>query len=158
MLLDKQLQFADSQALTSTALLTNVIDLGATDRNIFVGEPMAVVFNVEVAADQTTGDEDYTFVVETASDDAITTARKELARRKFESGTPDAPAENADLLVAGFVFAIALPPGTLAEVERYLAVRYTGAGTSPTITLSAHLVPLSQVPVNVHYADGITIS
>lgn len=158
MLLDKQLQFADSQALTTTALLTNVIDLGSVDRNIFVGEPMAVVFNVEVAADQTTGDEDYTFVVETASDDAITTARKELARRKFESGTPDAPAENADLLVAGFVFAIVLPPGALAEVERYLAVRYTGAGTSPTITLSAHLVPLKFVPTNVHYADGITIS
>ena len=158
MMLDKQLQFADSQALTTTALLTNVIDLSSVDRNIFVGEPMAVVFNVEVAADQTTGDEDYTFVVETASDDAITTARKELARRKFESGTPDAPAEDADLLVAGFVFAIVLPPGSLSEVERYLAVRYTGAGTSPTITLSAHLVPLSQVPVTAHYASGYTIS
>jgi len=158
MMLDKQLQFADSQALTSTALLTNVIDMGAVDKNDFVGEPMAVVFNVEVAADQTTGDEDYTFVVESASDAAITTDRKELARRKFESGTPDAPAENADLLVAGFVFAIVLPPGGLSEVERYLAVRYTGAGTSPTITLSAHLVPLKFVPVTAHYASGYTIS
>jgi hypothetical protein len=158
MMLDKQLQFADSQALTSTALLTNVIDMGAVDKNDFVGEPMAVVFNVETAADQTTGDEDYTFVVESASDAAITTDRKELARRKFESGTPDAPAENADLLVAGFVFAIVLPPGGLSEVERYLAVRYTGAGTSPTITLSAHLVPLKHVPTTAHYASGYTIS
>lgn len=159
MLLDKQLQFSDSQALSSTgAISTNVIDLGAADRNIFVGEPMAVVVNVEVSADQTTGDEDYMFSVETASDDGITTARKLLARRIFESGTPDAPAENADLLVAGFVFAIVLPPGGLAEAERYLAVRYLLAGTTPTITVSAHLVPLKNVPTNVHYADGITIS
>lgn len=158
MLLDKQLQFSDSQALTATALATNVIDLGAADVNIGTGEPMAVVFNCEVAADQTTGDEDYQFDIEVASDSGITTARKLIGRRIFESGTPTAPAENADLLVAGFVFAIVLPPGGLAEAERYLGVRYTLAGTSPSVTVSAHLVPLKNVPVNVHYADGITIS
>lgn len=158
MILDAQLQFSDSQALTATALSTNVVDLGAVDRNVMVGEPMAVVFNVEVAADQTTGDEDYTFAVEVGSDAGITTARKLLGSRAFESGTPDAPAENADLLVAGFKFLIALPPGGLDEAERYIAVRYTLAGTSPTVTVSAHLVPLNNAQVSNTYANGYTIS
>lgn len=156
MILDSQLQFSDSQALTATALATNVIDLSA-DRAIGRGEPMAVLFNVEVAADQTTGDEDYQFDVEVASDAAITTARKLLGRRIFESGTPGAPAEDADLLVAGFQFAIPLPPTGLSESERYLGVRYTLAGTTPTVTVSAHLVPMSMIQGDETLADGITI-
>lgn len=159
MILDSQLQFSDSQALTATALSTNVIDLGSVDRNLFQGEPMCVAFNVEVAADQTTGDEDYTFDVEVASDAGITTARKLKGRRIFESGTPTAPAEDADLLVAGYRFAIPLPGGNLDEAERYLAVRYTLAGTTPTITVSAHLMPLSMFEHDkVYYADDQPIS
>lgn len=157
MLLDAQNQLSDSQALTGTALSTNVIDL-STDRNVGTGEPMAVVVNVEVAADQTTGDEDYQFDVETASDAGITTARKLLARRVFESGTPTAPAEDADLLVAGFKFVLPIPAGSLAEAERYLAVRYTLAGTTPTITVSAHLVPQSFIGITADYPKGYTIS
>jgi hypothetical protein len=158
MYLDSQGQFSDSQALTATALSTNVIDLGAVDRNIGTGEPMLVVVNVEVAADQTTGDEDYQFDVETASDEAITTARKLLVRRIFESGTPTAPAEDADLLVAGFVFALPIPAGGLDEAERYLAVRYTLAGTTPTITVSAHLIPSSGIQKTVDYPSGYVVN
>src|SRR5690242_4276971 len=117
MFLDKNLQLSDSQALTATALSTNVIDL-LTARSLGNGEPMAVVFNVEVAADQTTGDEDYTFAVEVASTAAIDTDRKELGRLAFESGTPTAPALDADLLVAGFKFAIPLPPTNTDWDER----------------------------------------
>lgn len=158
MLLDAQQQFSDSQALTATALSTNVIDLGE-DRSIGNGEPMCVVFNVEVAADQGTGDEDYQFDVEYASTAAIDTARKLIGRRVFESGTPTAPAEDADLLVAGFKFAIPIPPAALSESERYLGVRYTLAGTTPTITVSAHLMPMSMIEVGqVSFPKGYTIS
>lgn len=157
MILDKQMQFSDSQAITEDAVGTNVIDLG-TDRTIGNGEPMAVVFTVEVAADQTTGDEDYTFDVEYASDAAQTTARKLIGRRVFESGTPTAPAQDADLLVAGYQFAIPIPPATLGDSERYLGVRYDVTGTSPTITVSAHLMPLSMVQCEVEYPNGYTIS
>ena len=157
MILDSQLQFSNSQALTATALSTNVIDL-SVDRNIGTGEPMAVVFNVEVAADQTTGDEDYTFDIETASDAGITTARKLLGRRIFQSGTPTAPAENADLLVAGFVFALPIPSGGLSESERYLGVRYTLAGTTPSVTVSAHLIPMRQIQNAVVYPNNYTIT
>ena len=157
--IDAQNQFSSSQAVTADAVGTNVIDL-SQDRSIGNGEAMAVVFNVEVAADQTTGDEDYTFDVEYASDAAQTTARQLIGRRVFESGTPGAPAQDADLLVAGFQFVIVVPPTTLAESERYIGIRYDVTGTTPTITCSADLRPLSMVETLVDggYADGITIS
>ncbi len=158
MILDKQLQLSDSQAVTSSAVGTNVIDL-LTARGIGNGEPMAVVFNVEVAADQTSGDEDYTFDIEIASSAAQDADVQLLNRRKFESGTPDAPYQNADLLVAGFKFAMVIPPVSVDETARYLGVRYVTAGNSPTITVSAHVQPLSMVDVGqIHYPDAITIS
>ncbi len=157
MILDAQLQFSDSQAVTTDAVGTNVIDLGV-DRSIGNGEAMGVVFIVEVAADQTSSDEDYTFDLEYASNAAQSTGRQLIGRRVFESGTPDAPAQNADLLVVGFKFVIPLPPTTLAESERYLGIRYDTAGSSPTITCSAYLAPLSMIDATNDYADGFTIS
>ena len=157
MILDAENQFSNSQALTATALSTNVIDLGAV-RAIGTGEPMAVVINVEVAADQTSGDEDYTFAVEFASDAAITTDRQEVGRRIYESGTPTAPAQNADLLVAGYKVVIPVPPSGIDDVNRYIAVRYTLAGTTPTITVSAHLQPQNMIDNYTSYADGYDIT
>ena len=156
MFIDAQNLFSDSQAVTTDAVGTNVIDL-TMDRSIGNGEPLAVVFTVEVAADQTTGDEDYTFDVEYASDAAQTTARKLIGRRAFESGTPTAPAMDADLLVAGFQFAIPIPPTTLAESERYLGIRYDTTGTTPTLTVSAYVLPMSMIQASVLYPKGYTI-
>ncbi len=156
MILDKQNQFSDSQAVTTDAVGTNVIDL-SLDRALGTGEPMCVVFTVEVAADQTTGDEDYQFDVEYASNAGQTTGRQLIGRRIYESGTPDAPAQNADLLVAGFNFFIPIPPSKLSESERYLGIRYDTTGTTPTITMSAHLQPMSMLQVTDDYADGVDI-
>lgn len=158
MFLDAQNLFSSSQAITADAVGTNVIDL-SLDRSLGNGEPMGVLFTCIVAADQTTGDEDYTFDVEYASDAAQTTGRKLIGRRVFESGTPAAPFMDADLLVAGFSFCIPVPPTNLSESERYLGIRYDVAGTTPTITMTAALVPLSMIQVGLNtYADGITIS
>lgn len=157
MILDLQNHFSEAQAITADAVGTNVIDL-SVDRSIGNGVPMAVLFAVDVAADQTTGDEDYTFDVEYASDAAQTTARQLIGRRVFESGTPAAPFQDADLLIAGFTFAIPIPPTTLSQSERFLGIRYDVAGTTPTITMTASLVPLSMVDARVLYAKGYTIS
>ena len=127
-------------------------------RSIGTGEPMCVLFVVEVAAAQTSSDEDYTFDVEYATNAAQSTGRQLIGRRVFESGTPTAPAQNADLLVAGFSFAIPVPPVSSDEDERYLGIRYDVTGTSPTITCSAYLVPQSMVEVDkISYANGYTI-
>ncbi len=157
-LIDYDHLLSDSQAVTTSAVGANVIDLGVA-RSIGVGEPVAVVISVEVAADQTTGDEDYTFDVEYATDAAQTTGRELIGRRVFESGTPTAPAQDADLLVAGFQVVMVIPPTSSDESKRYLGIRYTTAGTSPAITCSAALVPLSMVSAtDISYASGYTIT
>lgn len=157
MILDAQTLFSDAQAVTADAVGTNVIDLGV-DRSIGNGEPMGVLFFVDVAADQTTGDEDYTFDVEYASNAAQSTGRQLIGRRVFESGTPTAPAQDADLLVAGFSFMIPIPPTRLSESERYLGIRYDVTGTTPTITMTAILVPVRDYQDLNTYPDGFTIS
>lgn len=157
MYVDAQTLFSDAQAITADAVGTNVIDLGV-DRSMGNGEPMCVVFVVDVAADQTTGDEDYTFEVEYATDAAQTTGRQLMGRRVFESGTPGAPAQDADLLVAGFKFNIPIPITNLSESARYLGIRYDVAGTTPTITCTAYLAPMSMVDGSNTYSDGYAIT
>lgn len=157
--LDKRSQFSSSQALSSTgAVGENVISLGVA-RNIGAGEPIGVLFVVEVAADQTSGDEDYTFDVEYATNAAQSTGRQLIGRRVYESGTPTAPAQDADLLVAGYKFFIPIPPISQSEDELYIGIRSVLAGTTPTVTISAWLTPQSMVDVGVdHYASGYSIS
>ncbi len=157
MYLDAQSQFSDSQAVTVSAVGTNVIDL-SQDRSIGNGEALSIVFTVIVTADQTTGDEDYTFDVEYASNAAQSTGRQLIGRRVFESGTPTAPAQDADLLVAGFSFQIPIPPTKLSESEQFLGIRYVTAGTTPIITVSAHLSPMSMIDATNDYADGFLIT
>jgi hypothetical protein len=158
MIIDAQLQFSSAQAVTADAVGTNVIDL-TIDRSVGSGEPMAVVFVVTVAADQGTGDETYVFDVEYASNAAQTTGRQLIGRRSFQAGTPTAPNQDADLLVAGFKFMIPVPPTALSESERYLGIRYDVGGTTPTITCTSYLAPLSSIDQSVNtFANNYTVS
>jgi hypothetical protein len=157
MYIDKLLRFSDGQAVTASDVGDNVIDL-SVERSIGNGTPMAVVFSVAVDADQASGDEDYTFNVEYSTDAAQTTGRQIMGSRVFESGTPTAPAQDADLLVAGFVFAIPIPPTTLAEDGQFIGIRYVTAGSTPTVTMNAWLAPLADVSQYVAYADNVTIN
>ena len=156
MYIDNNLKISNAQELTATAVGTNVIDLKVA-RGIGNGEPMAMVFSIGVAADQGAGDEDYTFDVEYATNAAQSTGAQLMGRRIFESGTPTAPAQDADLLVAGFVFAIPIPPTTGTEDGDFIGIRATLAGTTPTITIDAWLAPLADVSQYVSYADNVTI-
>lgn len=149
--------FSDAQAVTADAVGTNVLDQ-SSDRSIGNGEPMAVVFTVDVAADLASGNETYVFEVEYASNSAQTTGRQLIGRRSFEAGTPTAPNQNANLLVAGFSFSIPIPPTKLSESERFLGIRYDVGGTTPAITVTALLQPLSMVQAENTYPKGYTIS
>ena len=141
MYVDSQNLFSNSQALTATAASTNLIDLGV-DRDIGVGEPLAVVLTVEVAADATTGNETYQVDVETDDNSSFSSASV-IARR----------IPTAAELALGTVMTIPLPNTN----ERYIRLNYTLGGTTPTVTLSAHLAPLSMVQNNRTYADGFSI-
>ena len=157
MYIDSELQFSDAQAVTTDAVGTNVIDL-SLNRSIGNGEPMAVVFVITTDADQGSGDEDYTFDVEYATNAAQTTGRQLIGRRVFESGTPTAPAQDADLLVIGFRVIIPIPPTVLSESSQFLGIRYDTAGTTPIIGVSAFLVPMSMIDAPNDYASGYDIT
>lgn len=159
MYIDAELQFSDAQALSGAASTvgTNVLDLGVA-QSIGNGEPMCVMYSVLVAADQGDGDEVYSFELEYASNAAQSTGRQLMGRRTFEAGTPTQPTQDADLLVEGFKFFIPLPPTTSPEDEQFLGIRTILAGTTPSITFDAVLMPMSMVDATVDYASGFTIT
>lgn len=144
MIIDAQQLYSDAQALTATAVSTNLIDHGI-DRNIGIGEPLAVVVIVDVALDRTTGDETYTVTLQTDDNAA------------FSSATTVAGPVSMTTYAAGTKFVIAVPPDTVTE--RFTRLNYTLGGTTPTGTVTAFLQPLRMVGVgeNVYYADAITI-
>ena len=142
---DAQLLFSDAQALTGTAVSTNIIDLGA-DRNIGIGVPMAVVIQLDVAADGTTGDETYSAQLQTDDNSGFSSATSVGGAVTIPRGNP-----------AGTMFIVPLPIGT--ETERFIRLNYTLGGTTPLATVTAYLQPANMTitPI-VHYADNVTIS
>lgn len=140
---DSQLLFSDGQALTTTAASTNIVDFGV-DGNVGIGEPMAVVINLTVAADDTTGDE--TYVAALQVDD----------NSSFSSATQIGSATITRGDAAGTRYIIPVPADTTAE--QYMRLNYTLGGTTPTVTLDAFLIPQSMIQNYVSYADGFTIS
>jgi hypothetical protein len=119
MYLDAQTTFSDAQAVTSTAISTNVIDLGATPtlRDIGTGEPVYLVVVTETAA--TDSGSDATLAVTLESDsavglDASATVHLSTGALAFATFSPD----------KAVLYAGPIPSGSY---ERYLGVRYTVA-------------------------------
>jgi hypothetical protein len=143
MILDAELRFSNAQAVTATAVGTDVIPLSVA-RAIGVGEPMAVVFTVGVAADFTTGDETYSFSVETDDNAAMSSAT-----------TIGTKAVLTPLLQVGDK--VVIPIG-FEVLEEFIGVRYTVAGTTPTITCDAYLQPMRMIDGYTNYADNVSIT
>lgn len=144
MYIDSQLLFSDAQAVSADAGSTNVVDLGVA-RNLFDGEPMAVVIQVDVAADVANTDETYAFQIET-DDNAAFSSATDLLVHSIAGAS----------LTAGSVHVLPVPVGV--SVERYIRVFYDVGGTTPSVTVTAFLQPLSMVQKYKSYADNITIS
>lgn len=124
MIIDKRLQVSAQQALTATAVSTDVIDLGSL-RLIGPGDPLWWVIASRVAADFTTGDETYQVSVQT--DDA--------SNFPSQATLVSTPAMNGNTLPLGKLIVI---PMTFTN-ERFLRLNYTLAGTTPTWTVDAWL-------------------
>lgn len=123
MILDALMEFSDAQAVTATAISTNVMDLGPvtdnTTRDIGTGEPLYLVVQTAVACTDTGSDATLTVTLESDSDAGLSTSptvHYSTGALAFATFSP-----------AGKVVAmVRLPAG---EYERYLGVRYTvGAG------------------------------
>lgn len=122
MILDAHNEFSDAQAVTATAISTNVIDLGPvadnTLRDIGTGEEMYLVVLTQTAATDTGSDATLTVSLESDDNAGLTSATTH-----YSTGALAFAAFSA----AGSVLAcVRLPAG---DYQRYLGVRYTvGAG------------------------------
>jgi hypothetical protein len=143
MFIDAQNQYSDAQALSGTgAASTNLIDHGAAERRLGSGEPMGVGITVDVALAGTTP----TFVATLQSDDAV----------GFPSPGTVAQSKSYSALAVGARVIIPIPPGQ--ATERFTRLNYTLGGTTPTITVTAFLAPLSFLGEWAAYADGFDIT
>lgn len=144
MILDKQNQLSDSQALTIDAVSTNTIDCGnPTPKNdIGAGEPMCIAVNVEVAA---AGGGAYEFR-------AIQSANADLSAADILAAV--FPAEAT--LAAGYTFMIPIPAGSVTK--RYVGMAFNNVSGTTGVTVSAHLIPVSHFQNFKPYAKNYNIT
>lgn len=140
MYVDAQLLFSDAQALTVTAVSTNLVDFGQ-DRNIGIGKQMSIVVGVDVSA---------------AGGGTLTIAVQADDNSGFASpGTVTTSAAiAAATLVAGYQLVLPIPADLLTE--RFMRLNYTLA-TMTGITVTAYLAPSDQIQNAVTYASGIPL-
>lgn len=146
MFIDAQLLFSDAQAVTADARSTNVVDLGV-GRTLFDGEPLAVVVVIDVGADYTTTDETYAFQVRTDDNSSMSSPT-------VVSTTTISAASQG--LAAGK--RVVLPIAIGVNIERFLELYYDVGGTTPSLTVTAFLQPLSMIDKFRTYPDNVTIS
>lgn len=139
MISDSRLALSRAQAVTATALSTNVIDLGSPPTLRSLSSGAVLVLRVGDAFDQ-----QLTITVE--SDSAATLDAAPTVH--WSSG-----AILAEGLAANTVLAqIPMPP--TANYQRYLAVRYTAGESEPAAgTIDAFFV--LDGAVHASYADGV---
>lgn len=138
MILDAQTRLSDAQALTASAASTNYYDLGS-DRDIGSGEPLAVLVSVDVAADATSGDETYAFALVTDDNTSFSSADTIMA---ISPGRAQ--------LVAGSQWVIPIPYAN----ERYIRLQNNLGGTTPSITITVDIVPMSMLDKKANYPSG----
>lgn len=129
MIFSRALQFSDGQAITATAASTNLIDLGATGTVYGAAAPMV--------RDIGPGNEVELFVGVTQTFNNLTSLTISIEtddNAGFSSATTvwTSPAYTLAQLATGAKYLLpdAFPVGTN---ERYVRLKYTVAGTAPTL-------------------------
>jgi hypothetical protein len=150
MFIDALCLLSDAQAVSADAASTNSYDCGnvTPKREISSGEPLCIAFAVDVAADVADGDETYEFQV-------IQSANSNLSSPDILTKT-DTALVTRTVLVAGYKFYMAFTPQLVTK--RYVGAFYNVDGTTPTITVTAVIQPLSMIQTDKTYAKGYTVS
>lgn len=154
MYVDSQTLFSDAQAVTSTAISTNVLDLNAASnsnvpllQDIGNGEDIYLVVTTQTTATDSGSDATLTVTLESDSTANLATS----ATVHISTG---ALAFAAFATAGTTIFAGRLPNG---NYERYLGVRYTVA--SGPLTAGAFNAFLTKdVNRNLSYASGFTVA
>jgi hypothetical protein len=143
MITDKLLRVSEDQALTTTAVSTNTIDLSiARD----MGEGHNLFMNFAVTAALTGGTSVKFEVISSASADLSTPT---------VIGSTDAIVSAS--LVAGYNTAVRINPQVASKGQRYLGARYTISGTYSAGTVTADVVETIQ-DGKKFYASGFTVA
>lgn len=149
MFLDAQTLLSDAQAVTADAASSNTYDTGAAGRDISQGEPLALVISVDTAADGTTTDETYAFQFIQSANADLSSPDVLVARTIGYAN-----------LTAGSVHVIPIPPDSITK--RYVGAYYDVGGTSPSVTVTAWIAPMSMIQTDGavvgDFQDGFTIS
>ena len=143
MITDKLLRVSEDQAITSTAVSTNTVDLG-TARDIGEGTPLYMNFAVTEALANGTS---VTFEV-------ITSASANL-------GTPTVIGSSTVLATAALTLGknivVRLNPDIAGKGQRYLGARYTVVGTMNAGKVTADVVETIG-DGQKYYASGFTVA
>lgn len=135
-------------AITTAAVVSaDTFDIGAVNSDVSIGELMAGKFVVTTAAAGTALATSYLFEV-------ITSAAANLS-------SPTVVASSGAVLTAGGRLAVdrevivPIPQGSITQ--RYLGFRVTPTGgTAPTLSVSAHYVPLKDIPTYKPFPKAYT--
>ena len=144
MITDALLRVSDAQAVTTTAVSTNTIDL-LQARDIGEGKDLYAAFNVTTAL---AGGTSVKFEVIIADNAA-------LSSNVVVVGSSDAILTAA--LVAGYSTAVRINPQIASLGKRYMGVRYTVSGTYTSGNVTADIVEAIQ-DGKKFYASGFTVA
>lgn len=149
MIVDALLQLSAAQAVTSTAVSTNTIDL-LQNRDVGAGNDLYAIFTVDTAA-TAAGAATVNFQV-------ISSASASLTSPTVLAQTDAIP--KTDLTAGRKPIAVCISPQVLNSLpigQRYLGVQYT-VGTGP-LTAGAFTCYItdSDVSVNKNYPSGFTV-
>lgn len=150
MIQDAQCRLSDAQAFAAAGVSTNAYDLGAAGRNPGAGVAMGILISIDVAADKVTGDEAYEFQVVQATANDLTTGQVILNRIAFTAAQV-----TANALAAGNRIVLHVPMNLVTL--RFLGLRVVPTGTTPTVTITADIMPLFMIQNEGVYADAISI-
>lgn len=149
-LIDNQLRLGTAQALSASGNTTDYLDISKV-RNLGDGNPLAMVFTVTVAADYTTTDEAYTFAIQ-CDDNTSFSSPTTLESRLFSLANANPP---GTYLKAGAQVVLPIPAGL--SVEQYVRGNFTLGGTTPSVTVTTDVMPLSMVAKTALYASGFAV-
>ena len=155
MILDERNEFADATsvaAAASTALIGDVIDLGATTNYIGEGEPLYLV--IQTDTEIITGGNAGTILFSLASDAQAAIATNGTATVHFTTNsivTDGTDANGAQCKAGATIAAVALPQGAY---ERYLGILCT-VGTTEVTAGKINAFLTHDVAKYRAFADGI---
>ena len=146
MFVDAFTQVSAAQAVTTTAPSDSSIDMTTVDPDWGKGEPVGFMITIDVAMDTADANETYQFNIIDDDDAAL--------------GTPVVIIEMIVLRTegtAGAKFFLPLPPNR--TLQRYLGLQIVTGGTTPSVTISAHLCPQSMADDEYrNYVSGFLVS